>query len=461
MQHVAAALATRGFAPGDVLALWAPNIPPWAGVALGAMAAGGAVTGVPPAATAPEVAAQLASSGATLVVTTPERVGTAWAAGARDVVAIGPQLLALPARAEPSPPEPDALALLPFSSGTTGLPKGVMLTHRNLVAAVRQVNLALGLTERDVVLALPPFCHVMGFVVCLAAPLAAGATVVTLPRWDEDAIDRYGATVLAVPPPLMAALARSRHDHLSLELIVSGGAPLGAPLQEAVAARFPRAAVAQGYGMTETAVAISGPDRRRPTAPGSVGRPMAGTEVKLVDGELWVRGPQVMAGYLNAEAACLRADGWLQTGDLARIDADGSLFIVDRIKELIKVNAHQVAPAELEALLATHPHVADVAVAGRPDERTGEAPVAFVVARSELDPDALRAWLAERVAPYKRLAAVELVDAIPRTPAGKILRRALSARAPGPTASTRPSTDTSAPAEPALAAGSAGRSTPT
>ena len=198
-----------------------------------------------------------------------------------------------------------------------------------------------------------------------------------------------------------------------------------------MAARFPHAVVAQGYGMTETAVAICGPDRRRPTPPGSVGKPMAGTEVKLVDGELWVRGPQVMAGYLDAEPH----DGWLRTGDLARIDADGTVFIVDRIKELIKVNALQVAPAELEALLLTHPLVADAAVTGRPDPRTGEVPVAFVVGTA--DPDALIAWTAERVAPHKRLAAVHIVDAIPRTPSGKIIRRALAAPPPPPAPALR------------------------
>ncbi len=417
--HVAGALAARGFRPGDVLAIWAPNIPPWAGVAFGAMAAGGAVTGIHPAATDREVAAHMDASGATVLVTVPE-----FAERAPGALIIGPDLLALPTSDVPPPPAPDSLALLPFSSGTTGLPKGVMLTHRNLNAAIGQVQRALGLTERDVVLALPPFCHVMGFVVTLAAPLAAGATVVTATRFDLADIDRHGVTVLAVPPPLMAVLARTELELPSLELIVSGGAPLGAPLQEAVAARFPHAVVAQGYGMTETAVAISGPDRRRPTPPGSVGKPMAGTEIKLVDGELWVRGPQVMAGYLNSEPH----DGWLQTGDLARLDADGNLFIVDRIKELIKVNALQVAPAELEALLLTHPLVADAAVTGRPDPRTGEVPVAFVVGTA--DPDALIAWAAERVAPHKRLAAVHIVDAIPRTPSGKIIRRALAAPSP-------------------------------
>ena len=311
------------------------------------------------------------------------------------------------------------MAFLPFSSGTTGLPKPVPLTHRNLTAAMRQVQDALRLTRDDTVLALPPFCHVMGFVVTLAAPLAAGATVVTARRWDPALIDRHKITVLAVPPPLMAWLAHSESDFPSLQLIVSGGAPLAPAIQAAVARRFPHAVVAQGYGMTETAVAISGPDGRRPTPLGSVGVPMADTEVRIVDGELWVRGPQVMT------------DGWLRTGDLAERDEQGRLFIRDRLKDLIKVDGFQVAPAELEALLVSHPEVTDAAVVGEPDARHGEVPVAHVVTRGALDPEALRTWVDERVAPYKRLAAVTITDAIPRTPTGKTLRRALR-RAPAP-----------------------------
>jgi acyl-CoA synthetase (AMP-forming)/AMP-acid ligase II len=351
----------------------------------------------------------------------------------------------------------DAVALLPYSSGTTGLPKGVLLTHRNLVTVIRQLGRHLRIEERDIVLAAAPFAHVMGFVVTCALPLAAGATVVTLARFEFERllalVERHRVTVLAVPPPVMAALAHhplvGRRDLTSLELIVSGGAPLSADLQRAVAARLPHAAVGQGWGLTETSVGAAGPDRRTGTIPGSVGRVMPNTELRVVDpqtggdlgpdedGELWVRGPQNTPGYLGRPAATaelIDPDGWLRTGDLGHVDRDGNVWIADRLKELIKVGGLQVAPAELEALLATHPHVADAAVVPAPDADRGEIPVAVIVPRGELDPERLMAWVAQRVAPHKRIRRVRLVDSIPRTPAGKILRRALrESIAAGPT----------------------------
>jgi acyl-CoA synthetase (AMP-forming)/AMP-acid ligase II len=414
---------------GGVVAIWAPNGPEWAVAALGAMAAGAAVTGIPPGVTEREGAVQLADAGGRLLMREPPR--TERLTGARE-----------PAH---------GLALLPYSSGTTGLPKGVMLTHDNLVAAARQVGAGLGFGERDTVLAVAPFAHVMGLVVTLGAPLAAGATVVTMPRFDLAGalalVERHRVTVLPVPPPVIAALASApvvdRFDLSSLELVASGGAPLGAALQEAVARRLPYAAVGQGYGLTETAVGITMPDRRTGTVPGSVGRIMPSTELRVVHpasgrdlgagerGELWARGPQVMAGYLDRPAATaevLDAHGWLRTGDLGSIDTAGNVFVHDRLKELIKVNAHQVAPAELEALLMTHPGVADAAVVRRPDGRCGEVPVAVVVPRGTLDARALIGWAAERTAPYKRLADVQVAERIPRTPAGKIIRRKLELR---------------------------------
>jgi acyl-CoA synthetase (AMP-forming)/AMP-acid ligase II len=219
----------------------------------------------------------------------------------------------------------------------------------------------------------------------------------------------------------------------SLELVVCGGAALAAATQRALAARLPGATVGQAWGLTETCVGVSMPDRAAGSVPGTVGRVMPNTELRVVDpatgrdlgpgrqGELLARGPQVMAGYLHrpaATAAMVDPDGWLRTGDLGLVDGDGNVVIVDRLKELIKVSGHQVAPAELEALLATHPAVADAAVLGRADPDHGEVPVAVVVPRpgAEPDPEALAAWVAERVAPHKRVRAVRLADAIPRTP---------------------------------------------
>jgi acyl-CoA synthetase (AMP-forming)/AMP-acid ligase II len=407
-RRVAATLAAGGFRPGDVLALQAPNLAPWAGIALGAMSLGGAVTGIPTTATDEEVKRQMTDSGAALLI---REIGEGLIAGERPA---------------PRPAvSPDAVALLPYSSGTSGLPKRVPITHANLVTAVRQILRGIRLTPDDAVLALAPFSHVMGFVIALGSALATGARLVTVPRFDPDdflpLLARRRVSVVIVPPPLMPLLARSPLDLPDVKLIVSGGAPLAAGLQQAVAERFPHAAVGQGWGLTETTACGTMPDRELGTAPGSAGRVMPNTELRIAhDGELLLRGPQAVAG-----TALIDAEGWVHTGDLGRIDGDGNVFVVDRLKELIKVNALQVAPAELEALLGTHPAVAECAVIPRADERCGEVPVAVVVRRAAVEPGELIDFVAERVAPHKRIRAVRFVDAVPRTPAGKILRRRL------------------------------------
>jgi acyl-CoA synthetase (AMP-forming)/AMP-acid ligase II len=459
VERVAAALAARGFGRGDVLALFSPNLPEYALALYGAMAAGGAVTAANPLLTAGELAGQLADASASVLVTVPPFLETARAAadraGVREVVVFGEADGATPFRdlvAHDHPParvaiDPAAdLAALPYSSGTTGLPKGVELTHANVVANARQVQAAVGFRADDVVVGVAPFFHAIGQNLILACSLAAGATVVTMPRFDLEGflavVQAHRATCTVVVPPVVLALAGhplvDRYDLSSLRWLGCGAAPLGAEAQQGCADRL-GCVVAQGFGMSEGSCtfAISPLDAPRP---GSSGRLLPGTEARIVDpgsgrdlgpgetGELWLRGPQVMRGYRGNPAATdatVGPDGWLRTGDLCRFDDDGYLFVVDRLKELIKYKGQQVAPAELEALLATHPAVADAAVVPRPDPVAGELPVAHVARRAEVTAEELQAWVAERVAPHKRLRAVRFTDQVPRSPAGKLLRRVL------------------------------------
>ena len=458
VERVAAGLAARGFARGDVLALYSPNLPEYALAAYGAMAAGGVVTGANPLLTTEELAGQLADAEARLLVTVPPFLDRALAAadkaGVQEVLVFGEAEGAAPFRelvAHDHPParvavDPDDLAALPYSSGTTGLPKGVELTHANLVTNVRQSQAALGFREDDVVVAVAPFFHAMGFNIVLPCSLAAGATAVTLPRFDLEgflqAIQEHRATLTIVVPPVALALAGhplvESYDLSSLRLLGVGAAPLGASVEQRCAERL-GCVTGQGLGMTEAAALIAVGPLDAPRR-GSVGRLVPNTEARIVDpesgadlgpgrtGELWVRGPQVMRGYRDrpeATAQTVDADGWLHTGDLCYLDEDGYLYVVDRLKELIKYKGYQVAPAELEHLLLTHPAVADAAVVPRPDPEAGEVPVAHVALRGPATAEELLAYVAERVAPYKRVRAVRLTDSVPRSPAGKLLRRVL------------------------------------
>ncbi|HVD15210.1 MAG TPA: AMP-binding protein [Actinomycetota bacterium] len=459
VERVAAALAARGFGKGDVLALYSPNLPEYALAAYGAMAAGGAVTGANPLLTAEELAGQLADAGASILITVPPFLDRARAAaekaGVDEVLVFGEAEGATPfstlvahghgpATVAIDPEE--TLASLPYSSGTTGLPKGVEQTHGVLVTNARQSQATMGVGEDDVVLAVAPLFHALGFNTVLACGLRAGATVVTMPRFDlEDflrAVQEHRVSFTIVVPPIMLALAShplvDRYDLSSLRVVGCGAAPLGADLEQRGADRL-GCAVIQGFGMTEMTATIAvspvGAPRR-----GASGRLLANTQARIVDpatgadlgpgrtGELWVRGPQVMRGYRDrpeATAATIDAQGWLHTGDLCYFDEDGYLYVVDRLKELIKYKGYQVAPAELEHLLLAHPAVADAAVVPRPDEEAGEIPVAHVVPRAEVTAEELQAWVAERVAPYKRVRAVRFTDQIPKSPSGKLLRRLL------------------------------------
>jgi 4-coumarate--CoA ligase len=460
IERLAGGLAARGVGPGGVVALLAPNCPEFVAVFHATAWAGGAVTTLNPSYTPAEIAHQLRDAGAGLLVTTPALLPAARAGAqgtrVREIVTIGACDGATPLEALLGPPLRSQVAVdpashvvaLPYSSGTTGLPKGVMLTHRNLVANVTQVTGMIPVEPGTATLAFLPYFHIYGMTVLMNFYLSRGAVQATLPRFDLELalrlIEDRRVRDLYLAPPVVLALAKhpmvDAFDLGSLEFVLSGAAPLGAELAEACAARI-GCPVVQGYGMTELSPIshFTPPGRNRA---GASGLAAPGTDCRIVDpetgadlpvdapGELWVRGPQVMAGYLNnpaATAAAVTPDGWLRTGDLVRVDAEGYMFVLDRVKELIKVSGFQVAPAELEAVLVTHPAVADVAVVGVPDPETGEAPMAFVVPGPGAAPDldALRAHLAGHLAPYKQIRALELVEAIPKSPSGKILRRRL------------------------------------
>lgn len=463
-RKVAGGLVASGLNPGDVLALIAPNLPEYAIVFHGVALAGGTVTTVNPTYTSGEIRRQLADSGARFVVTIGLFLETVAAAtpgtAVEKIFILGEpvdghgsffELLA----ADPIDQvivDPDShVVVLPYSSGTTGLPKGVELTHRNLVANLAQYEPVSTAGEGDVVLAVLPFFHIYGMQILMNAAIHRGARVVTLPRFDLAeflaTIESHRVTRVAAVPPIVIALAKhpmvDDFDLSSLVQVGSGAAPLSADV-ERLAAERTGAEIVQGYGLTETSPvthAVSPEDAR----PGSIGVLVPNTEARLVDpetgtdlavgspGELWLRGPQVMKGYLGnpaATAECIDDDGWFHTGDIGYVDEEGHWYITDRLKELIKYKGFQVAPAELEAVLLEHPGIADAAVIGVPDDEAGEVPKAFVVAQagSTLTADDVMTHVADHVAGFKQIRHVEFIDEIPKALSGKILRRVLRER---------------------------------
>jgi acyl-CoA synthetase (AMP-forming)/AMP-acid ligase II len=460
----AAGLAGRGFGRGSVLAILAPNIPEYPVVFHGATSAGGAVTTLNPMWTAREIAGQLRSSRASWLVTVPALAETAKAAGdGLEIIVTGgehiPGMVSysslLADRAAPVPaidPGVD-LAALPYSSGTTGLSKGVMLTHRNLLASMAVLDQAVHLREDDVALAVLPFFHIYGMNAIMNPALAAGATLVTMARFELGAflraIEQHRVTILYAVPPIINALARhpavADADLSSVRWIMSAAAPLDAETASACAQRV-GCRLFQAYGMTEASPAVTATPVHDDAPFDSVGIVLPNTECKIVDavtgqalgpgqdGELLFRGPQIMQGYLDdpaSTAGAFDSDGFYRSGDIGHIDTEGRLFVVDRSKELIKYKGYQVVPAELEAILLSHPAVADAAVIGRPAGADGETPKGYVVLTAPVPLEEISSYLAERVAPYKKLRALEVVIEIPRSATGKILRRVLRERQDG------------------------------
>ena len=458
---LAGALAVRGIGKGDVVAIYLPNLPEYAVIFHGVVRANATNTTANPLYTSHELAHQLTDSGAKMLFTIPDFLETARKAadevGLADIVIVGesagdePTLADLLAEGGDLP-EPDIdpekdIVVLPYSSGTTGLPKGVMLSHRNLIANVLQTGETIPVSDEDTSIGCLPFFHIYGMTVIMNLGLHNGATIVTMPRFDLggflDLIEQHTVTILYVVPPIALGLAKhpavEGRDFSSVRMIMSGAAPLGDELAKAVAKRT-GAPTIQGYGMTELSPVshVAPVDSQKG---GSIGPPLAGTECRIVDpesgedvdrGELWVRGPQVMQGYLNNEEetkSTIDDDGWLHTGDVAEMDDEGYYSIVDRLKELIKYKGFQVPPAELEAILINHPGVADCAVIGVPDEEAGEIPKGFVVVSDDdVSDEDLMAFVAEKVSPQKKLRQIERIDEIPKSAAGKILRRELAGK---------------------------------
>ena len=458
---VAYNLAQRAFKKGDVLGILSPNCIEYA-IAFHAVATlGGIVTPINPSYTRHEIVHQLKDSGARFLVTLPscaEKASEAIAdAGVEELFVFGTapgatsfdSLLVDNGRAEQVAVNPfEDLVALPYSSGTTGLPKGVMLTHHNLVANLRQIEGLCYFYETDTLICVLPLFHIYGLVVVLNMGLYTGATIVLMPRFDLEtflqAVQDYDVSLAHIVPPIVLMLSKhpivDNYKLPKLRTLFSGAAPLGEELTRECMDRL-GCNIRQGYGMTETSpVTHSSPAPPFELKYGSVGVAAPNTECKIIDlesgeplgpgekGEVCARGPQIMKGYLNnpeATAQTIDSEGWLHTGDIGYVDEDGHFFIVDRAKELIKYKGFQVPPAELEALLLTHPCVADAAVIPYPDDEAGEVPKGIIVTKQPIDAQALLEFVAQRVAPHKRLRHIEFVDKIPKSPSGKILRRVL------------------------------------
>jgi long-chain acyl-CoA synthetase len=453
--RVAASLKARGVQPGDRVGLVLPNVLAFPVVFYGALLAGAAVVPMNPLLKAREVQYYLEDSGARVVVTlgtTAEPVQEAAATVGIDAVVVGPaspsELMADEPLAAPVDRSDDDLAVILYTSGTTGQPKGAELTHANLGrnAATTADTLAEN-TADDVIMGCLPLFHVFGLTCGLNTSVLRGSLLTLIPRFDGgkalEVIERDRVTIFEGVPTMFAAMLHSpdaeRHDVSSLRLCVSGGSAMPVEIMRAFEERF-GCVILEGYGLSETSPVASFNHPHAERKPGSIGTPIRGVEMRLVDdegkdvgpgevGEIAIRGENVMTGYWHRpeETATAIPDDWFRTGDLARTDEDGYFFIVDRKKEMIIRGGYNVYPREIEEALYEHSAVAEVAVVGVAHPDLGEEVAAAVALKpgASAEVEELREFVKSRVAAYKYPRHLWLVDALPKGPTGKILRRAV------------------------------------
>lgn len=462
----AAGLHQLGVRHGDIVLIVSPNFLQFPALAMGIMSIGAVLSTANPLYTSSELQKQIEDSMPVLVFTTPDllhkfngmnlrivMVGTHEESAkynAPVISSLSSLLKSDPASKPPTKIRQDSTAVLLYSSGTTGRSKGVVSTHRNLIAMTSILCTLMG-SCKDVYLCFIPLFHMYGFNTFVCGLMAIGATVVILPKFTMEgmlmAIQRYKVTHLPAVPAIAIRLSKlpdfeQKYDLSSLKKVITGGASMGREQMQAFRNRFPGIGISQMYGMTEMSGSVIKSEGNDIKHYGSVGILVPNVEAKVVDivtgkplppnarGELCFRGPMVMKEYYkNKEATSLSIDseGWLHSGDICCINEEGHVYIVDRLKELIKYKGLQIAPAELEALLLSNPEIEDSAVIPYPDEEAGEVPMAFIAKKpkSNLTAEDVIDFVGRQVAPYKKIRRVAFVVSIPRAESGKILRKNL------------------------------------
>ncbi|KAF9613909.1 hypothetical protein IFM89_012457 [Coptis chinensis] len=461
-RKVASGLNKIGIQQGQVIMLLLPNSPEFVFAFLGASYRGAIITTANPFYTASEIAKQAKASDTRLIITLASYVDKLKELAQDEEVKImcidsPPEgclhFSELSQSDETELPEvkirPDDIVALPYSSGTTGLPKGVMLTHKGLVTSVAQQvdgeNPNLYFHQDDVLLCVLPLFHIYSLNSVLLCGLRAGAAILIMPKFEikqlMELVEKYKVTIAPFVPPIVLAIAKSpdveKYDLSSIRILMSGAAPMGKELEDTMRRKLPIAKLGQGYGMTEAgpvlSMCLAFAKEPLDIKSGSCGTVVRNAEMKIIDiengtslprnesGEICIRGDQIM------KANTIDRDGWLHTGDVGFIDDDDELFIVDRLKELIKYKGFQVAPAELEALLINHPNISDAAVVPMKDDAAGEVPVAFVVRSngSQISEEEIKQYISKQVVFYKRINKVFFSETIPKGPSGKILRKEL------------------------------------